>query len=362
MSSCRFPRGSTPSEPVPTRTRHDAGPAGRAAAVVAAGRVLSRRWRWRWRRGASDLPHNGIGVTWPATTGPTASVAADSSSCTTPATVSVSSASELKKALARRAARAMTIVLAPGIYDGNFTASRAGTSGAPVTLCGPRSAVLDGGSDLAGLHLLPGPRVLVAGRGLHRRGRPERRHGRRGRTTTSCTACSCTAPATRRSTCASSAATTRSATALIRDTGLLVQFYGEGIYVGSAHKNWCRYSGCQPDRSDGDVMKDNNIADTTAENIDIKEGTTGGKIIGNQFDGTGMVESAATGWINVKGNDWTHPGQHRRQQRQERLPGAPGLPRLGDRQRLPWQRCPGERPRLRHLRTEQETANRRGLR
>ena len=39
-----------------------------------------------------------------------------------------------------------------------------------------------------------------------------------------------------------------------------------------------------------------------------KEGTTGGKIIGNQFDGTGMVESAATGWINVKGNGWTIEG------------------------------------------------------
>ena len=49
---------------------------------------------------------------------------------------------------------------------------------------------------------------------------------------------------------------------------------------------------------------DNNIADTTAENIDIKEGTTGGQIIGNQFNGTGMVESAARAWVNVKGNDW----------------------------------------------------------
>ena len=55
-------------------------------------------------------------------------------------------------------------------------------------------------------------------------------------------------------------------------------------------------------------MAGNDIANTTAENIDIKEGTTGGKIIGNQFNGTGMVESAATGWINVKGNDWTVQG------------------------------------------------------
>ena len=63
---------------------------------------------------------------------------------------------------------------------------------------------------------------------------------------------------------------------MVRDTGLLRQFYGEGIYVGSAHKNWCKYSDCQPDASDDDIITGNDIADTTAENIDIKEGTTGG--------------------------------------------------------------------------------------
>ena len=95
---------------------------------------------------------------------------------------------------------------------------------------------------------------------------------------------------------------------VVRNTGLLKQFFGEGIYVGSAHKNWCKYSACQPDRSDSNVITGNDIAETTAENIDIKEGTTSGKIIDNQLDGTGMVESAATGWINVKGNSWTIQG------------------------------------------------------
>ena len=92
---------------------------------------------------------------------------------------------------------------------------------------------------------------------------------------------------------------------MVRDTGLLVAFYGEGIYVGTAHKNWCKYSGCQPDASDHDLIIGNDIANTTAENIDIKEGTTGGTISGNHLDGTGMVASAATSWVNVKGNDWT---------------------------------------------------------
>lgn len=95
---------------------------------------------------------------------------------------------------------------------------------------------------------------------------------------------------------------------VIRNTGLLVQFFGEGIYVGSANKNWCKYSGCQPDRSNYNRIIDNNIADTTAENIDIKEGTTGGVISGNILNGTGMVKSAATSWVNVKGNDWLIKG------------------------------------------------------
>ena len=66
----------------------------------------------------------------------------------------MSSASELTRALA--AARpGEEIVLAAGTYDGNFTASHSGTPAAPVTLCGPRSAVLDGGSISRGytLHL-----------------------------------------------------------------------------------------------------------------------------------------------------------------------------------------------------------------
>ena len=43
---------------------------------------------------------------------------------------------------------------------------------------------------------------------------------------------------------------------VIRDTGRDASFYGEGIYVGSANHNWCRYSGCKPDESDHDVIID----------------------------------------------------------------------------------------------------------
>jgi hypothetical protein len=99
----------------------------------------------------------------------------------------------------------------------------------------------------------------------------------------------------------------------VRRTGLLRSKFGEGIYIGTANSNWCKYTACKPDASDRNVIRNNDIAETTAENIDIKEGTTGGLVADNHLAGDGMVASAATAWVNVKGNGWTisgNIGQH----------------------------------------------------
>ena len=40
---------------------------------------------------------------------------------------------------------------------------------------------------------------------------------------------------------------------------------------------------CEPDRSDRNVVAGNTISDTTAESIDIKEGTTGGTVVGQHL-------------------------------------------------------------------------------
>jgi hypothetical protein len=224
----------------------------------------------------------------------------------TSATVSVTSAGTLKQALAHPQP-GEEIVLAPGTYAGNFTVGQSGTPTAPLTLCGSRAAILDGGDikhgytlyldhaswwRIEGFSVEGGQKGVVAdgsdhdlidGLYVHSIG-DEGIHLRSFSSHDTVIHC------------------------VIRDTGLNVQFFGEGIYVGSANKNWCRYTHCQPDASNDDIIEDNNIADTTAENIDIKEGTTGGQIIGNSFNGTGMVASAATAWVNVKGNDWTITG------------------------------------------------------
>ncbi|HET7012352.1 MAG TPA: hypothetical protein VFI65_00470 [Streptosporangiaceae bacterium] len=196
------------------------------------------------------------------------------------------------------------ISLAPGTYVGEFVATTSGRQRAPITLCGGRDAILQGESirhgyvvylkdvswwRLEGFTVAGGQKGVVAdhatddliyGLYVHDTG-DEAIHLRAFSSDDVVSHCA------------------------IRHTGLGVQFFGEGIYVGSANKNWCRYTSCKPDRSDDDKIVDNDIADTSAENIDIKEGTTGGLILGNHLDGKGMVAAAATAWINVKGNDWT---------------------------------------------------------
>jgi hypothetical protein len=94
----------------------------------------------------------------------------------------------------------------------------------------------------------------------------------------------------------------------VRRTGLRKPQYGEGIYVGTAQSNWCDISSCDPDRSDRNVVRDNDVAATTAESVDLKEGTSSGVLVGNTFSGAGMTEGDS--WVDVKGNGWLIKGNH----------------------------------------------------
>lgn len=207
---------------------------------------------------------------------------------------------QLQTALAGASA-GMTIRLAAGRYAGRFTIATRGTSAEPITVCGPRTAVLDGGDPKDGytLHLDGADDVHVAGITV--------RGGQKGVMVDASsgvvldgllvTDVGEEAVHLRRG---SSDDTVRNT--VIRNTGSLTAKFGEGIYVGSARSNWCTYSSCRPDRSDRDVLEGNDIATTTAESVDIKEGTTGGALRGNTFSGAGMT--AADAWVNVKGNGW----------------------------------------------------------
>ncbi len=56
-----------------------------------------------------------------------------------------------------------------------------------------------------------------------------------------------------------------------------------------APSNWCTITDCDPDRSDRNVISGNQISGAGSESVDIEEGTTGGAVRGNTFDGAGMT-------------------------------------------------------------------------
>ncbi|MGY1762687.1 right-handed parallel beta-helix repeat-containing protein [Geodermatophilus sp. SYSU D00779] len=218
--------------------------------------------------------------------------------------VEVSTARDLQAAL--DAARPGEVIrLADGRYEGNFVASAQAGAEAPIRLCGGRGAVLDGGDvdgdytlhlsgathwQVSGLTVTGGQKgVMVdAGSGIRLEGLLVTSMGDE---------------AIHLRTNSSDNAVVRNT---IRDTGLRKPKFGEGVYVGSAEGNWCQLTDCAPDRSDRNLIEGNDIAGTTAEAVDIKEGTSDGVLRGNTFDGAAMVE--ADSWVDVKGNGWRIEG------------------------------------------------------
>lgn len=222
------------------------------------------------------------------------------------AAVTVSDADELAKALAG-ASPGQTIALADGVYEGEFTITASGTAEAPVTLCGGPDAVLDGGGTGGGyvVHLdgarywrLLGFTVRNGQKGVMADGTVGSEI--RGLTVT---AIGDEAIHLRRSSTDNVVADN-----VISQTGLRKPKFGEGIYVGTAESNWCDISDCRPDPSDRNLIEGNTITSTTAEAIDIKEGTRNGIVRDNAFDGSGIDSSGADSWVDVKGNGWLIEG------------------------------------------------------
>jgi hypothetical protein len=199
------------------------------------------------------------------------------------------------------------IVLAPGRYVGNFVLDRSGTADRPITLCGTADSVLDGGDVEGGyvVHLdgasywrLSGFTVTNGQKGVMADGMvgslidgltvthigDEGIHLRRMSTDN----------VVRNN--------------KVSDTGLRRDKFGEGIYIGSAESNWNDITGGEPDTSDRNIVEGNIITATTAESIDVKEGTSDGIVRGNTFDGSAMTEDGADSWVDIKGNGWLIEG------------------------------------------------------
>ncbi|WP_433350360.1 cellulose binding domain-containing protein [Micromonospora sp. CA-111912] len=238
-------------------------------------------------------------------------------------TVNVSTATQLQAALAA-AAPGQTIQLAAGTYRGSFLTTRAGTAASRITLTGPRGAVLvnDGPAGTGpscpaptagwdsgyGLWLFDAPywnltgftvaeskkgivldnshHVTIDGVYVHHT-EDEAVHFRR------------------------SSADGIIRDSVITDTGLAQPGYGEGVYLGSAQSNFgCHGNSGGMDRSDRVQVLNNRIGPrVTAEHVDIKEGTEGGVIRGNTFDGQGISGvNSGDSWVDAKGNGYLVEG------------------------------------------------------
>jgi parallel beta-helix repeat protein len=214
--------------------------------------------------------------------------------------VGIRSAEELHAALAA-AQPGDLLLLAPGVYRGNFVAARSGSADAPITLCGPRSAVLDGGSlktgyvfhlkadhwVLAGFALRNGLKGLMADNANHNRlyNLEVSQIGNEGIHFRSFSSDNLLQQS------------------WVHDIGLTEAEFGEGVYLGSAHSNWDRYSKGKADTSNGNQIIGNLLGPrTSAESIDVKEGTSNGLISGNTFLSEGM--RAADSWVDLKGNGY----------------------------------------------------------
>ncbi|WP_394825921.1 right-handed parallel beta-helix repeat-containing protein [Pendulispora albinea] len=214
--------------------------------------------------------------------------------------IHVSTASQLTAAL-RSAVPGDEIRMADGTYPGRFTINRSGTGSAPIVLTGSRAAVIDGQGTsngrtvqlqadhwrLIGFTVTNGQKGIMALGAhdtiidkvrVHHIG-DEAIHFRDNSTDNVVQ------------------------NSEISDTGLREPGYGEGIYFGQAVSNW---PNGQPDRSDRNKAIGNRIGpDVRAEHLDLKEGTTGGEVRGNVFDGAGQTgANYADSWIDVKGNGY----------------------------------------------------------
>ncbi|MFF3093685.1 right-handed parallel beta-helix repeat-containing protein [Streptomyces cyaneofuscatus] len=208
------------------------------------------------------------------------------------AVIDVSTAAQLKSALTT-VSPGDTIRLADGTYTGNFKATRPGTSGARIILTGSSRAVLTAGGGY-GLHLNGASYWTVHGVTI--------KGGQKGimaDTATGVVIDSVTVHDLdmegvhfRKSSRDGVLKNSR-----IYDTGQNGRGMGEGVYVGTAND--------LSDRSDNAQILNNTIGpDVRGENVDIKEGTTGARIIGNTFDGNGLTgANYDDSWVDVKGND-----------------------------------------------------------
>ncbi|NTV39918.1 MAG: hypothetical protein HGA51_08195, partial [Demequinaceae bacterium] len=258
-----------------------------------------------WRALTAAVGTVAVAATVVSLAAASASAFAMPSSCAAP-TVRVANGVELQAALGR-ATPGDVIQLADGVYQGKFVADHPATAAKPITVCGSRGAILNAEGPSGGyvLHLLNADYWRIEG--------ITARHGQKGiildetdyAVLSGVEVYDTGDEAIHLRDFSSHNVVTG---VVVHDTGRRNTKFGEGVYVGSAQSNWSSVSGGVPDESDFNVIEFSTIYNTTGESVDIKEGTQGGVLRGNHFDGAGLVVSGADSWVDVKGKGWLIEG------------------------------------------------------
>ncbi|AZM52665.1 sheath polysaccharide-degrading enzyme [Streptomyces sp. WAC 01529] len=226
-------------------------------------------------------------------TAASATPAATASAVSPARTIEVSTAAQLKAALTA-ASPGDTVHLADGTYSGNFKTSVAAGANSRITLTGSPKAVLKAGGGY-GLHLDGAAYWTVKGITVTGGQKGIMIDSARGVVVDSVTVHGLDMEGVhfRRSSRDGVIKNSR-----VHDTGNDGRGMGEGIYVGSANT--------LSDKSDNVQILGNTIGPGVGgEAIDLKEGTTGGRVAGNTFDGRGLTGNHYDdSWIDVKGNDY----------------------------------------------------------
>jgi hypothetical protein len=235
---------------------------------------------------------------------PAASSSTPAALCAPGAVVVGEGAGALQAAL-DTAVPGVVLQLSPTVYRGRFHATAVATAEAPIVLCGSEGTILDGGDiedgytfhlegathwDIRDLAVRGSQKGVVLDATTH--------------STLSGVTISDVGQEALHLRAGSADNTVRSVT--IERTGLADPEFGEGVYIGSAESNWCRYTACEPDRSDRNSFDGLVVRDTTAEAVDAKEGTTGGVVRDSSLS-TGSAPAVDSA-VDLKGAQWRLEG------------------------------------------------------
>ncbi|MGZ8803678.1 MAG: hypothetical protein ACXWZG_00065 [Microbacterium sp.] len=276
-----------------------------AVAIIAVIAIITATAAWAvsQRTAGSEGAPQGAGATSDPGSKPPRTEPSSPLTCPT-ATTMISNTDELTSAL-EDAEPGDVLELEPGRYTGEFATTRDGQPDAPITLCGTAESVLDGGGIDGGyvLHLDGATHWVLQGFSVENGQKGVMADGTTGTVIRGLIVSHIGDEAIH---LRAGSTDNQVLENTISDTGLRKPKFGEGIYIGTAESNWCDITDCEPDASDRNLVAGNDISGTTSESVDIKEGTTGGIVRGNTFDGSTI--SKADSWVDVKGNDWLIEG------------------------------------------------------